>query len=113
MVYLYTCNCLLEHVMKMSYYEIEVSVSNFDIFAINNNINIIFNGHELHFFCSDVVYFMTKFEKYDGFCLRRSDVFDDNCIDHFQTVNSVICFCIHCNIRFSKTIERFLFKIKK
>ena len=112
MVYLYTCNCLLEHLMKMSYYEIEVSVSNFDIFAINNNINILFNGHELHFFCSNVVYFITKFEKYDGFCLRRSDVFDDNCIDNFHKT-SVLCFCIHCNIRFSKSIKRFLFKIKK
>ena len=112
MVYLYTCNCLLEHLMKMSYYEIEVSVSNFDIFAINNNIHILFNGHELHFFCSNVVYFITKFEKYDGFCLRRSDVFDDNCIDNFHKTG-VVCFCIHCNIRFSKSIERFLFKIQK
>ena len=112
MVYLYTCDCLLEHLMKMSYYEIEVSVSNFDIFAINNNIHILFNGHELHFFCSNVVYFITKFEKYDGFCLRRSDVFDDNCIDHFHKTG-VVCFCIHCNIRFSKSIERFLFKIQK
>ena len=112
MVYLYTCNCLLEHLMKMSYYEIEVSVSNFDIFAINNNIHILFNGEELHFFCSNVVYFITRLEKYDGFCLRRSDVFDDNCIDYFHQTG-VICFCIHCNIRFSKSIARFLFKITK
>ena len=96
----------------MSYHEIEVSVSNFDIFTINNDIHILFNGEELHFFCSNVVYFITKFEKYDGFCLRRSDVFDDNCIDHFHKTG-VIYFCIHCNIRFSKSIKRFLFKIKK
>ena len=96
----------------MSYDEIEVSVSNFDIFTINNDIHILFNGEELHFFCSNVVYFITKFEKYDGFCLRRSDVFDDNCIDHFHKTG-VIYFCIHCNIRFSKSIKRFLFKIKK
>ena len=56
--------------MKISYYQIEVSVS------------------------------------------RKSDVFDDNSFDHFQTTG-VICFCIHCIKRFSKSIERFLFKIKK
>ena len=112
MVYIYTCNCLLEHLLKMSYYEIEASVSNFDIFAINNNIHILFNGEKLHFFCSNVAYFITKLQKYDGFCLRRSDVYDDNCIDHFDKTG-VICFCIHCNIIFSKSIEGFLTKIKK
>ena len=99
--------------MKIPYYQIEVSVSNFDIFTINNDIQILFNGEELHFFCSNVLYFIKKFEKYnDVLCLRRSDVSDDNCIDHFQTTG-VICFCIHCNIKFSKSIKRFLFKIKK
>lgn len=96
----------------MSYNEIEAKVSNFDIFAIDNNINILFNGEELHFFCSDVANFITKLKKYDVSCLRRSDVCDDNCIDHFDKTG-VICFCIHCNIIFSKSIEGFLIKIKK
>ena len=96
----------------MSYNEIEASVSNFDIFTIDNNINILFNGEELHFFCSDVANFITKFKKYDVSCLRRSDVCDDNCIDHFDKTG-VICFCIHCKIIFSKSIEGFLIKIKK
>ena len=112
MVYLYTCNCLLEHLMRISYYQIEVSVSNFDIFTINNDINIIFNGEELHFFCSNIAYFIKKLEKYNDVLCLRSDVSDDNCFDHFQTTG-VVCFCIHCNKRFSKSIERFLFKIKK
>ena len=96
----------------MSYNEIEAKVSNFDIFAIDNNINILFNGEELHFFCSDVANFITKLKKYDVSCLRRSDVCDDNCIDHFDKTG-VICFCIYCNIIFSKSIEGFLIKIKK
>ena len=96
----------------MSYYEIEACVSNFDIFTINNNIHILFDGKELHFFCSNAAYFMTKFEKYDVFCLRRSDVYDDNCIDHFDKTG-VICFCIHRNRRFSKSLKGFLIKIKK
>ena len=96
----------------MSYNEIEAKVSNFDIFAIDNNINILFNGEELHFFCSDVANFITKLKKYDVSCLRRSDVCDDNCIDHFDKTG-VICFCIHCNIILSKSIEGFLIKIKK
>ena len=74
----------------MSYYEIEASVSNFDIFTINNNIHILFNGEELHFFCSNAAYFIKKFEKYDAFCLRRSDVCDDNCINHFDNVFAFI-----------------------
>ena len=96
----------------MSYNEIEEKVSNFDIFAINNNINILFNGEELHFFCSDVAYLIKNLEKFDCYCLRRSDVCDDNCIDHFDKTG-VICFCIHCNIIFSKSIEGVLTKIKK
>ena len=96
----------------MPFYEIEDYVSNFDIFTIKNDINILFNGEELHFFCSDVAYFIKKFAKYDCFCLRRSDVYDDNCIDSFDK-DGVICFCIYCNINFCKSIERFLIKIKK
>ena len=96
----------------MSYYEIETHVSNFDIFTINNNINILFNGDELHFFCSNAANFFKMFQKKDAFCLRRSDVFDYNCIDHFDRTG-VVCFCIHCNITFSKSIERFLIKIEK
>ena len=92
----------------MSYNEIEEKVSNFDIFAINNNINILFNGEELHFFCSDVVYLIKNLEKFDCYCLRRSDVCDDNCIDHFDKTGDV---CIHCNIIFSKSIEGALIKI--
>ena len=98
--------------MRISYYQIEVSVSNFDIFTINNDINILFNGEELHFFCSNIAYFIKKLEKYNDVLCLRSDVSDDNCFDHFQTTG-VVCFCIHCNIIFSKSIERFLFKIKK
>ena len=96
----------------MSYNEIEEAVSNFDIFAINGNIELIYNGKELHFFCSNVAYFMKKFDRYDVSCLRRSDVRDDNCIDCFA-LTGVVCFCINCNILFSKSLEKFLVKIEK
>ena len=112
MVYIYTCNCLLEHILMTPYVEIERSVSNFDIFSINKKIMLLYNGESLHFFCMDAVCFAKRFTKNDIYCLKRSGIWDDTCLDClvFTGVNNC---CINCNILFSRVLEIFLLKIEK
>ena len=110
----FTCECMLDHLMKMTMDEILSYLSSHEIFSLSDSgwMIVIQRGNDLLFFCIRFLNVMKPFLNERIFCLRRSDVFDDTCLEFMQFSGVNNC-CQNCLEIITTNLRRNLILIKK
>lgn len=110
---IYTCNCLLDHLIKMSEEEIEKYIMNHVIFSLSDRwMMYIHTGPDILFFCLRTICFVRVFINERVFCIKRSGLFDDTCLDlvDFTGINNC---CQNCLTSLVDSFKKYLLKVKK
>ena len=113
MINIFTCDCLLEHLVHMSYKQIEECVMNYVIFSLTDKwLMFIHNDEDVLFFCIETVRMVRIFTHEQVFCLKRSGFFNDTCLDlcDFSGVNNC---CQNCLLILTNSLKRYLIKLSK
>ena len=107
---IYTCNCLLEQMIRMTFHQIEDLIDTMEIFSLSEKY-IIFAFQEkcLYLFCTDLALFARRFSRTDFCCLRRNDIDDLSCL---QTIEMGSSLCYNCVYVFSEILRKILVEIK-
>ena len=99
MLDIYTCECLIDHLIRLSYEEIERCIMSYVIFSLEDKwLIFVHSDDEILFFCLDALCFVRKFTRHTIFCLKRSGIFDDTCLDftEFYGINNCCENCLFC-----------------
>lgn len=113
MKHVYTCFCLLEHLIRLPYSEIMKCIASHDIFYLKDKwIMFLCDGISFYFFCLDTLRIMKKFTNETIFCLKRNGIFDDTCLD-FMDFSGVNNCCSNCCISLIDVFKKYLIKVKK
>ena len=113
MKHVYTCNCLLEHLINLSYSQIVDCITSHEVFYLQDNwIMFFYDGLSFYFFCNKMLRILRKFTNETFLCLKRSDVFDDTCLD-FMDFSGVNNCCRNCCISLIECFKKFLIKFEK
>ena len=108
---IYTCNCLLEQMIRMSFHEIKNLVDTLEIFSLTRNyIKLLFHEKCLYLFCCDAALFCRRFSRSDIYCKRREDIDDFTCL---QTIEMGTPLCYDCRNIFSEVLRKNLVQIIK
>ena len=113
MLDIYTCECLLEHLVRLPYEEIEKYIMNYVIFSLADKwLMFIHNDCEMLFFCLDSLCIVRKFTRETIFCIKRSGLFDDTCLDlaDFTGINNC---CQNCLLILNNSLKKYLVKVLK
>ena len=79
---IFSCECLLDHLIKLTEAEIEKYIMNHVIFALSDRwLMYIHSQNNVLFFCLRCLNFIRSFVHERVFCIKRSDLFDDICLD--------------------------------
>ena len=107
---IYTCSCLLEQMIGMTYHKIEDLVDTMEIFSLTNE-HIIFAFQEkcLYLFCTDLALFARRFCRSDFCCLRRNDIDDLSCLQNIEIGSNL---CYNCLYVFSEILRKILIEKK-
>ena len=113
MIHIYTCNCLLEHLTRLSNNEILKYIACHDIFYLEDKwIMFLCDSLSFYFFCLNTLRIMKKFTNETIFCLKRSGIFDDTCLD-FMDFSGVNNCCSNCCFLLIEVFKKYLVKVKK
>lgn len=110
---IHTCECLLDHLVRLPYDEIEKCIINYVIFSLADKwLMFIHDDSEILFFCLDCLFIVRKFTYETIFCLKRSGVFDDTCLDltDFSGINNC---CQNCLLCLSASLKKYLVRVLK
>ena len=113
MINIFTCECLMEHQVRMSYSEIEECIMNYVIFSlINKWLLFIHTDEDIYFFCIDAIHIIRVFTHEEVFCIRRSGFCDDTCLDlcDFSGINNC---CENCLSILTDSLKKYLIKLRK
>ena len=113
MLNVFTCECLLEHLIQMTYDEIEERIMNYVMFSlINKRMMYIHTGLDVLFFCIDFAHIVLHFVNETLFCIKRSDVYDDTCLD-FIDFNGINNCCKNCVCCLTDSLTKYLIRLSK
>ena len=110
----FTCECMLDHLIKMTENEIISYLSSQEIFSLADSGWMIFiqRGNNLLFFCIKILNIIRPFTNERVFCLRRSSFWDDTCLE-FMQFNGVNNCCQNCLEIIIINLKKSLISIKK
>lgn len=110
---IHTCECPLDHLVRLPYDEIEKYIINYVIFSLADKwLMFIHNDSEILFFCLDCLFIVRKFTYETIFCLKRSDVFDDTCLDFIDYAGINNC-CQNCLLCLCASLKKYLIRLLK
>lgn len=110
---IHTCECPLDHLVRLPYDEIEKYIINYVIFSLADKwLMFIHNDSEILFFCLDCLFIVRKFTYETIFCLKRSDVFDDTCLDFIDYAGINNC-CQNCLLCLCASLKKYLIRVLK
>ena len=113
MKHIYTCSCLLEHLLLLPYRDIMKCIANHNIFYLKDKwIMFLCDGLSFYFFCINILRVLRKFTKETVFCRKRSGIFDDTCLD-FMDFSGVNNCCSNCCISLIEVFKRYMVKVEK
>ena len=110
---IYTCECLLDHLIKMTEDEIEKYIMNHVIFSLSNRwLMYIYSQNNVLFFCLRCLNIVRPFVHERVFCIKRSGLFDDICLDlaDFSGINNC---CENCLQLLTTSLKKYPVKLKK
>lgn len=113
MINIFTCDCLLEHLLHMSQEQIEKYIMNYVIFSLTDKwLMFIYNDDSVYFFCIQAIHVIRVFTNEQVFCIKRSGFFDDTCLDlcDFTGINNC---CENCLSILTDSLKKYLIKLKK
>ena len=110
---IHTCECLLDHLVRLPYDGIEKYIINYVIFSLADKwLMFIHNDSEILFFCLDCLFIVRKFTYETIFCLKRSNVFDDTCLDFIDYAGINNC-CQNCLLCLCASLKKYLIRVLK
>ena len=86
---------------------------NYVIFSLADKwLMYVHNDSEILFFCLDALCIVRKFTYETVFCLKRSGVFDDTCLDlaDFSGINNC---CQNCLLCLTVSLKKYLVRVLK
>ena len=110
---IYTCDCLLDHLIRMSEEEIEKYIMNHVIFSLSDKwLMYVHNDPDVLFFCLRALCIVRVFINERVFCMKRSGFFDDTCLDlaDFSGINNCCENCLFCLVN---SLKKYLLGVKK
>ena len=110
---IYTCDCLLDHFVLMTTEEILSYVSSHELFSLTDSWLMFLNsGNDIIFFCLSTLRIVKPFINERIFCLKRTSLWDDTCLDFIQFDGVHNC-CQNCLYLLTINLKKSLIKIKK
>ena len=112
---IFTCECMLDHLIKMTENEILNYLMSQEIFSLSDSgwLILIQEENNLLFFCIRFLNIIKPFVNERIFCLKRSSSFwDDTCLEYmqFSCVNNC---CQNCLEIITVNLKRNLIMIRK
>ena len=110
---IYTCECLLDHLIRMTEDEIEKYIVNHVMFSLSDRwLMYIHSQGDILFFCLRCLNITRPFIMERIFCIKRSGFFDDTCLDfiEFSGLNNT---CQNCLETLTIKLKNYLVKVKK
>ena len=110
---IYSCDCLLDHLIKLTEDEIEKYIMNHVIFSLSDRwLMYIHMQDNVLFFCLRCLNIVRPFVHESVFCIKRSGLFDDTCLDlaDFSGINNC---CQNCLQILTISLKKYLVKLKK
>ena len=110
----FTCECMLDHLIKMTQNEILNYVFSQEIFSLSDSgwLILIQEGNNILFFCIRFLNIIKPFVSERIFCLRRSAILDDTCLEFMQFSGVNNC-CQNCLEIITANLKKNLILIKK
>ena len=110
----FTCECMLDKLIEMTQNEIVSYVSSWEIFSLSDSGWLIFiqEGNNFLFFCIRFLNIIKPFISERIFCLRRSGILDDTCLEFMQFSGVNNC-CQNCLEIITAKLKKNLILIKK
>ena len=110
---IFTCGCLLDHLIKLSEDEIEKYIMNHVIFSLSDKwLMYIHSQNNVLFFCIRCLNIVRPFVHERVFCIKRSGLFDDTCLDLADFSGISNC-CENCLQIITISLKKCLVKLKK
>ena len=110
---IFTCECLLDHFVKMTEQEILLYVMNHEIFSLSDRwLLFIQSRNHILFFCIRALNIVRPFISERVSCLKRSSLWDDTCLD-LTDISGINNCCQNCLQLLTTNLEKNLVIIKK
>ena len=110
---IFTCECLLDHLVKMNEDEIEKYVYNHVMFSLSDSwLMYIHSQNTLLFFCLRCLNIVRPFVNKTIYCVKRSGLFDDTCLDLVE-LSGINNTCQNCLQLLIIKFKKHLIKVKK
>ena len=109
---IYSCECLLENLIRMTETEIKTAISDYSILSLSDKwLLIIEELNSISFFCINSVNILKPFMHSYIICLKRKDLDDESCLNfiHFGDIYEL---CGNCLEVLSYYLKCCLIKIK-
>ena len=109
-----TCECLFDKLIEMNRNEIVNYICNQEIFSLSDSgwLILIQEGNNVLFFCIRFLNIIKPFVSERIFCLKRSAIWDDTCLEFMQFSGVNNC-CPNCLEIITVKLKENLFLIKK
>ena len=110
---IYSCECLLDHLVRMTEDEIEKYIMSHVIFSLSDKwLMYVYNEPDILFFCLNALCVVTCFVNERVFCIKRSGLFDDTCLDlaDFSGINNFCQNCLSCLVI---SLKKYLVRVEK
>ena len=110
---IFTCECLLDHLVRMKEDEIEKYIINHVMFSLYDSwVMYIHSQNTVLFFCLKCLIIVRPIVNETIFCTKRSGLFDDTCLDFvdFSGINNT---CQNCLQLLIIKLKKYLIKVKK
>ena len=110
---IFSCDCLLDHLIRMTEDEIEKYIMNHVMFSLSDRwLMFIQSGNNILFFCLRAFHIIKPFINERVFCYKRSVFFDDTCLElvDFSGINNC---CQNCLQIITANLKKNLFNVKK
>ena len=110
----FTCECMLDKLIEMNFNEIMNYISSQEIFSLSDSgwLILIQKGNKILFFCIRFLNIIKPFVTERIFCLRRSAILDDTCLEFMQFSGVNNC-CQNCLEIITAKLKKNLILIKK
>ena len=111
---IFTCECLLDHLIRMSEDEIEKYIMNHVMFSFSDRwLMYIHSGNKMLFFCLICVIILRPFMCETICCLKRNGFWDDTCLDFIIDFGGITSSCQNCLQILTISLKKYLIKVKK
>ena len=110
----FTCECMLDKLIEMTRDEIVAYIFSQEIFSLSDSgwLILIQERNNILFFCIKFLNIIKPFVSEKIFCLRRSAILDDTCLEFMQFSGVNNC-CRNCLEIITAKLKENLILIKK